>query len=139
MISQTIYISNTVWQCEKRTYACDTLNKIFPAKHVIYGKNILYKPDSLRYSAKNPHTSDSKRFRTSSESRIALTSSWFVAFVPSAAILLVMQENPTAFMPLLRATITSGAVDMPTASAKSPFLNAIDSASVSNVGPVTAR
>ena len=49
-----------------------------------------------------------------------------------------MTETAATRRPAWRATIVSGTVDMPTASAPS-VRNARISAGVSNVGPVTAR
>ena len=65
---------------------------------------------------------------------IALVCSWLIDSVPNPAAMLVMVEIAATFRPRKRARITSGTVDMPTASPPSVRIARI-SAGVSNDGP----
>ena len=62
------------------------------------------------------------------------TSAWLIGALESPDARFVMQLTPTTRMPIARATITSGTVDMPTASAPSAA-SIRTSAGVSYVGP----
>ena len=48
---------------------------------------------------------------------VAITSAWSSGCGSTPAAMLVMHEIPSTFRPMWRATIASGTVDMPTASA----------------------
>ena len=88
-------------------------------------------------------TSSTKRRRTRcsfSAATAAFSSvcSWLSVSVPRPSARFVIAETAATRRPQWRATITSGTVDIPTASAPS-ILNARISAGVSNDGPETAR
>src|SRR5208337_3055330 len=68
----------------------------------------------------------------------SFTSSWLSGVAPSPAARLVTQEMPSTSIPMCRATIVSGTVDMPTSVAPS-VRKARISAGVSKLGPGVAR
>src|SRR5437899_1036576 len=81
-----------------------------------------------------PSTSSRPAFTFSATSS---TSRWSSFFLSTPAAMLVMQDRPSTRMPMCRAAMTSGTVDMPTASA--PMARAIlISAGVSYDGPLKA-
>src|SRR6476620_6052259 len=65
---------------------------------------------------------------------VSITSEWSISSPDIPAARLVMHEIPSVRMPWSRATIASGTVDIPTASAPHD-LNILISAGVSYVGP----
>ena len=66
------------------------------------------------------------------------TSSWLKGFLLIPEAKLLIHERPMVFMPNAFATIASGIVDIPTASAPN-LANALISAGVSNAGPDKPR